>query len=150
MGMLGTVINALALQDAIERTGVETRVQTAISIGATVLGALMGRKAIGSRTVGRATTTMRGVGRAAREREQIATAREDRKVLEGKLASLEAELDDVTQAAGLQTPSAATTRRGSSMSPGGLCRAPRRPRTWPISWTKVPTEWGCCAPNFSS
>ena len=32
MGMLGTVINALALQDAIERAGVETRVQTAISL----------------------------------------------------------------------------------------------------------------------
>jgi uridylate kinase len=32
MGMLGTVINALALQDSIERAGVETRVQTAISM----------------------------------------------------------------------------------------------------------------------
>ena len=32
MGMLATVINALALRDAIERTGVEARVQTAISI----------------------------------------------------------------------------------------------------------------------
>lgn len=32
MGMLATVINALALQDAIERIGVPTRVQTAIEI----------------------------------------------------------------------------------------------------------------------
>lgn len=32
MGMLGTVINALALQDALERRGVITRVQTAIEI----------------------------------------------------------------------------------------------------------------------
>ena len=32
MGMLATVINALALQDAIERRGVETRVQTALTI----------------------------------------------------------------------------------------------------------------------
>ena len=32
MGMLGTVINALALQDAIERAGVESRVQTAVSM----------------------------------------------------------------------------------------------------------------------
>lgn len=32
MGMLGTVINALALQDAIEKAGVDTRVQTAISM----------------------------------------------------------------------------------------------------------------------
>ena len=32
MGMLGTVINALALQDALEQRGVTTRVQTAIEI----------------------------------------------------------------------------------------------------------------------
>ncbi len=32
MGMLATVINALALQDALERKGVQTRVQTALSI----------------------------------------------------------------------------------------------------------------------
>ncbi len=32
MGMLGTVINALALQDAIEKAGVQTRVQTAITM----------------------------------------------------------------------------------------------------------------------
>ncbi len=32
MGMLATVINALALQDAIEKAGVQTRVQTAISM----------------------------------------------------------------------------------------------------------------------
>ncbi|MEX2504172.1 MAG: uridine monophosphate kinase, partial [Egicoccus sp.] len=32
MGMLATVINALALQDALEKEGVETRVQTAIAM----------------------------------------------------------------------------------------------------------------------
>ncbi len=33
MGMLGTVMNALALQDFCEKAGVETRVQTAITMG---------------------------------------------------------------------------------------------------------------------
>jgi uridylate kinase len=33
MGMLGTVMNCLALQDFIEKQGVETRVQTAITMG---------------------------------------------------------------------------------------------------------------------
>lgn len=33
MGMLGTVMNCLALQDFIEKLGVETRVQTAITMG---------------------------------------------------------------------------------------------------------------------
>src|SRR5688500_15369189 len=33
MGMLGTVMNCLALQDFLEKQGVETRVQTAITMG---------------------------------------------------------------------------------------------------------------------
>ena len=33
MGMLGTVMNCLALQDFLEKEGVETRVQTAITMG---------------------------------------------------------------------------------------------------------------------
>ena len=33
MGMLGTVMNCLALQDLLEKNGVETRVQTAITMG---------------------------------------------------------------------------------------------------------------------
>jgi uridylate kinase len=33
MGMLGTVMNCLALQDLVEKNGVETRVQTAITMG---------------------------------------------------------------------------------------------------------------------
>jgi uridylate kinase len=33
MGMLGTVLNCLALQDFLEKAGVETRVQTAITMG---------------------------------------------------------------------------------------------------------------------
>jgi uridylate kinase len=33
MGMLGTVINCLALQDFLEKEGIETRVQTAITMG---------------------------------------------------------------------------------------------------------------------
>ena len=33
MGMLGTVMNCLALQDFLEKSGIETRVQTAITMG---------------------------------------------------------------------------------------------------------------------
>jgi uridylate kinase len=33
MGMLGTVMNCLALQDFLEKEGIETRVQTAIAMG---------------------------------------------------------------------------------------------------------------------
>jgi uridylate kinase len=34
MGMIATVMNGLALQDALQRMGVETRVQTAIQMNA--------------------------------------------------------------------------------------------------------------------
>ena len=49
-------------------------VQTAISMGATVLGALFGRKLASAGTIGRATTAARGAGRAMREHEDVATA----------------------------------------------------------------------------
>ena len=45
MGMLGTVINALALQDALEKRGVATRVQSAIDIN-TVAEPFIRRRAI--------------------------------------------------------------------------------------------------------
>jgi hypothetical protein len=65
--------------------------QTAISVGATVLGALLGRRTGRVGTVGRATTAARGATRAAREREDIAQAELDRKSAEEELARLEAE-----------------------------------------------------------
>lgn len=38
--------------------------QTAISVGATILGTFLGRKSIKVGTIGRATTAARGAGRA--------------------------------------------------------------------------------------
>ncbi len=67
----------------------QQKMQTAISVGATVLGALFGRKAVSMSTVGRATTSMRGVGRAAREKEDVARARQEVEVLQERLDALE-------------------------------------------------------------
>jgi hypothetical protein len=47
------------------------KLQTAISFGATLLGAFMGRKAVSMSTVGRATTAARGVGRSMKEAEDV-------------------------------------------------------------------------------
>lgn len=74
----------------------QQKMQTAISMGATVLGALFGRKLGSVGNVGRATTTMRGVGRAAREREDIARAKRRVEELHAKLADLEVEFEDET------------------------------------------------------
>jgi hypothetical protein len=67
-------------------------VQTAISVGATVLGALFGRKITSAGNVGRATTAMRGAGRSMREHEEIGQAQESAEAVRGRIADLEAEL----------------------------------------------------------
>jgi len=67
----------------------QSKYQTALSFGATVLGALFGRK-LGSRAnVGRATRAARGVGRAAKERGDIARAQDNLEDLNQKLVDLE-------------------------------------------------------------
>jgi hypothetical protein len=72
--------------------------QTAISIGATLLGAVVGRKAISSTTLGRATTAARGVSRSARERQDIARAEETVEALQAQLTDMEAEFQEETDA----------------------------------------------------
>ncbi len=67
------------------------KVQTAVSVGATLLGAVFGRKTMSTGTIGRATTSMRGVGRAAREKQDIARAQREVLVIQDKLATLEDE-----------------------------------------------------------
>jgi hypothetical protein len=66
-------------------------IQTVISIGATLLGALMGRKAVSTSTLGRATTAMRGAGRVLKERQDIGRAQENLTALQQELADLEGE-----------------------------------------------------------
>ncbi len=64
--------------------------QTVISMGATILGAVFGRKLVSSRSVGRATTAARGMSRAARERQDVERAREKEEALRRDLQELEA------------------------------------------------------------
>jgi hypothetical protein len=71
----------------------QEQVQTAISLGATVLSAFLGRKSLGRSAIGRATTTVRGVGRSAREAQDVARAEAQVQALRAQLAELQAELD---------------------------------------------------------
>ncbi len=66
--------------------------QTAISVGATLLGALFGRKAVSVGSIGRATTAARGVGRTMKERQDLDGAEQSVEVVRRKIADLEAEL----------------------------------------------------------
>lgn len=80
----------------------QQKVQTAISVGATVLGALFGRKLASVGNVGRASTAARGVGRAAREKEDIARAEQSVEALREEVAELEAEFQDAIK--GMDAP----------------------------------------------
>ncbi|HUR34642.1 MAG TPA: hypothetical protein VM032_12655 [Vicinamibacterales bacterium] len=68
------------------------KLQTMISVGATLMGALMGRKAMTASTIGRATTAVRGVGRSMKEAEDIGRAQETVQAIDEQRQALEDEL----------------------------------------------------------
>ncbi len=65
------------------------KTDTMISIGASVVGALFGRKLASRTNVGRAATAMRGFGRAADERGDVGRAEDRAEQMRAKLAELE-------------------------------------------------------------
>jgi uncharacterized protein DUF87 len=69
-------------------------IQTAISVGATVLGALFGRKALSTATLGRASTAARGVSRALKEHEDVGGANESLESVRARRAQIEAEIQE--------------------------------------------------------
>jgi hypothetical protein len=75
----------------------QAKLQTALSMGATVLGALFGRKAINAGTLGRATTAARGVGRTMKESEDIKRAGEGVEAVRSQMSDLDAQLLAETQ-----------------------------------------------------
>jgi hypothetical protein len=75
----------------------QQKIQAAISVGATVLDAFLGRKKLSRASMGRATTAMRGAGRASRERDDIRRAEESVDTLRGQRAKLEEEFARETE-----------------------------------------------------
>ncbi len=67
--------------------------QSAISLGATLVGAFMGRKALTKSTLGRAASTATGLGRAVKERQDVAQASDTVATLLQQLADLDAEFN---------------------------------------------------------
>jgi hypothetical protein len=72
----------------------EAKLQTAISVGATVFDVLLGRKRVRTSTIGRATTTARGVGRSMRQAGDVARAEENVAAIRAELDALEARLSE--------------------------------------------------------
>jgi hypothetical protein len=75
-----------------------SQVQAAISVGASILGAFMGRKTISATNIGRATTAIRGAGRVLKESQDVSLAEENVAALQKQLADLEAQFKSESEA----------------------------------------------------
>jgi hypothetical protein len=76
----------------------QQKMQTAISVGATLLGAFLGRKAVSTATMGRAATAARAGSRILKETQDVARAGETVEALREQLADLEAQFTAEMQA----------------------------------------------------
>ncbi len=70
----------------------EQKAAAAISLGSTLLGALIGRRAISTGTLGRATTTARQASRISRQKQDIQLAEEEAEALRRQLEEIEDQL----------------------------------------------------------
>ncbi|MDH4078336.1 MAG: ATP-binding protein [Nitrospira sp.] len=75
-----------------------SQVQAAISVGASILGAFMGRKTISASNIGRATTAIRSAGRVMKESKDVGVAEENVAALQQQLAELEAQFKSESDA----------------------------------------------------
>ena len=82
-------------QAAVERESAQAtqqKLQTGLSLGATIFGAMFGRKTLSTSTLGRATTAARGVGRSMKESEDIKRASENVEQIREEAQKLEEEM----------------------------------------------------------
>jgi hypothetical protein len=93
-------------EQAVERESEQAKqqgIQTAISVGATILGAFLGRKSISVSTIGRATTAARGAGRVLKETQDVGRARETVAAVDEAIAALDAQFKAEADALGAST-----------------------------------------------
>ena len=67
----------------------QSKVQTAISLGATVLSAFLGKKAVSASSLGRATTTVRSASRSVKQSGDITRSKETVEAYQAQLKELE-------------------------------------------------------------
>jgi len=80
---------ALQVVERESEQAMHSQIQTAISIGATLLEAFTGRKAIKTSTIGKATTAVRGAGRAMKDRKDVDRAEDNVAAIDQQIAELE-------------------------------------------------------------
>jgi hypothetical protein len=100
----------------------QAKLQTAVSVGATIFGALLGRKSISTSTLGRATTAARGIGRASKESDDIKRAQENVDVSRKALEDLDAQIAEETAGIAARFDADASNIESASLAPkrGGI------------------------------
>ncbi len=71
----------------------DAKMQTAISVGSTLLGALLGRKKLSTSTLGRATTAAKSSSRSRRQSTDVSRAEESLQTYKDELQALETQLE---------------------------------------------------------
>lgn len=136
-----------ALQDRVRRAEAAIRreseqashqkMQSALSVGAAVVGALLGRRVASVSTLGRATTAARGIARAQKEEQDVrraeaalAAARQELAALEAEVASAVAAIDAGEDAASAPMARVRIDARKTQVAVERLALAwvPRSPR----------------------
>ena len=74
----------------------QAKLQTGVSLAATVFGALLGRKSLSTSTLGRATTAARGMGRASKEQDDVKRAQENVEVAKRAIEEMDATIAEET------------------------------------------------------
>jgi hypothetical protein len=95
----------------------QAKLQSGVSLAATVFGALLGRKSISTSTLGRATTAARGLGRASKEHEDIKRAQENVDVSKIALQELDARIAEETAAIAARFDADASALETVSLAP---------------------------------
>ncbi|BFU95298.1 MAG: conserved protein of unknown function [Nitrospira sp.] len=102
-----------SLQERVRRAGLakekqqaesrSSQVQAAITVGASILGAFLGRKTISATNIGRATTAIRSAGRVIKESQDVGAAEDNVAALQRQLTDLEAQFKSESEALAAST-----------------------------------------------
>jgi len=88
---------AQAAKERESEQSTQQKVQAALSIGATLVGALLGRKAMSASTLGRATTAARGMSRTMKESADVQRANDSVEAIEKQIQALDDQVRQETQ-----------------------------------------------------
>jgi len=100
----------------------QAKLQSAVSVGATIFGALLGRKSLSTSTLGRATTAARGLGRASKESDDIKRAQENVDVVKQQIEEMDAQIAEETAGIAARYDADASNLESASLAPkrGGI------------------------------